>query len=61
MAIKRLLIINIGWVFKMIKDKDTFEIKLAELIKEYRKLIDKNDMLDILESAHNSLEEDGEE
>jgi len=38
-----------------------FEDELAELISKYRNKIKKNDMLDILESAHNSLEEDGEE
>ncbi len=44
-------------------DKEAFEIELAKLIESYRvhKKLDKNDMLDILESAHYSLEEDGEE
>jgi hypothetical protein len=42
-------------------DKEAFEIELAKLIKEWRKDLPKNDMLDILESATNSLEEDGEE
>lgn len=42
-------------------DKESFEIDLAKLIENYRKIMPKNDMLDILESAHNSLEEDGEE
>lgn len=39
----------------------TFEDDLAKVISDWRKLMPKNDMLDILESAHNSLEEDGEE
>lgn len=38
-----------------------FEDELTELISKYRNKTKKNDMLDILESAHNSLEEDGEE
>lgn len=38
-----------------------FEDELAELISKYRNKTKKNDMLNILESAHNSLEEDGEE
>jgi hypothetical protein len=38
-----------------------FEETLASLISSYRKVMKKSDMLDILESATNSLEEDGEE
>ena len=43
--------------------KTAFELELTKLIESHRvhKKLDKNDMLDILESAHNSLEEDGEE
>ena len=42
-------------------DMPSFEDELAKLISAYRKVMPKNDMLDVLESAHNSLEEDGEE
>lgn len=47
----------------MTDNEKNFELELSELISKWRldKKMPKNDMLDILESATNSLEEDGEE